>query len=223
MGVILGPIIGPALGGWLTDEYNWRWVFFINVPFGLLAAAGILTFIRETRHAHREAFDFFGFATLSLAIGALQMFLDRGELKDWFGSTEIWVEATIAGLAFYLFVVHTATATDRSFLNRDLLKDTNCAVGTILMFLVAIPLFGTMVLLPTMLQDLLNYPVLTTGLVLVPRGAAGRSSCERCSRCWKISTMSWKKPPPASVPGSGRRSFVSSIPRFSPQRSPASH
>jgi MFS transporter, DHA2 family, multidrug resistance protein len=170
MGVILGPIIGPALGGWLTDEYNWRWVFFINVPFGVLAAAGILIFIRETRRAHREAFDFFGFATLSLAIGALQMLLDRGELKDWFGSTEIWVEATIAGLAFYLFVVHTATATVRSFLNRDLLKDVNCAVGTILMFLVAIPLFGTMVLLPTMLQDLLNYPVLTTGLVLVPRG-----------------------------------------------------
>ena len=170
MGVILGPIIGPALGGWLTDQYNWRWVFFINVPFGLLAAAGILIFIRDTRRAHRESFDFFGFATLSLAIGALQMFLDRGELNDWFGSTEIWVEATIAGLAFYLFVVHTATATDRSFLNRDLLKDANCAVGTILMFLVAIPLFGTMVLLPTMLQELLNYPVLTTGLVLVPRG-----------------------------------------------------
>ena len=170
MGVILGPIIGPALGGWLTDQYNWRWVFFINVPVGLLAAAGILIFIRETRHAHREAFDFFGFMTLSVAIGALQMFLDRGELKDWFGSTEIWVEATIAGLALYLFVVHTATATDRSFLNRDLLKDANCAVGTILMFLVAVPLFGTMVLLPTMLQDLLNYPVLTTGFVLVPRG-----------------------------------------------------
>jgi DHA2 family multidrug resistance protein len=170
MGVILGPIIGPALGGWLTDQYNWRWVFFINVPFGVLAAAGILIFIRQTRHGRREAFDFFGFATLSLAIGALQMLLDRGELKDWFGSTEIRIEATIAGLAFYLFVVHTATATDRSFLNRDLLKDANCVVGTILMFLVAVPLFGTMVLLPTMLQDLLNYPVLTTGLVTAPRG-----------------------------------------------------
>jgi MFS transporter, DHA2 family, multidrug resistance protein len=170
MGVILGPIIGPALGGWLTEVYNWRWVFFINVPVGLLACAGILVFIRETRHAHREPFDFFGFASLSLAIGALQMMLDRGELKDWFGSTEIWIEATIAGLALYLFVVHTATATDRSFLNRDLLKDANCVVGTVLMFLVAIPLFGTMVLLPTMLQDLMNYPVMTTGLVTAPRG-----------------------------------------------------
>jgi DHA2 family multidrug resistance protein len=170
MGVILGPIIGPALGGWLTDEYNWRWVFFINLPAGVLAAAGILIFIRETRHGRREGFDFFGFATLSLAIGALQMLLDRGELKDWFGSPEICVEAAISGLALYLFIVHTATATDRSFLNRDLLRDTNCVVGTIMMFLIGIPLYGTMTLLPTMLQDLLNYPVMTTGLVTAPRG-----------------------------------------------------
>jgi DHA2 family multidrug resistance protein len=166
----LGPIIGPALGGWLTDEYNWRWVFFINVPAGILAAAGILIFIRETRHGRREGFDFFGFATLSLAIGALQMLLDRGELKDWFGSPEICVEAAISGLALYLFIVHTATATDRSFLNRDLLRDTNCVIGTIMMFLIGIPLYGTMTLLPTMLQDLMNYPVMTTGLVTAPRG-----------------------------------------------------
>jgi MFS transporter, DHA2 family, multidrug resistance protein len=170
MGVILGPIIGPALGGWLTDQYDWRWVFFINVPAGVLAAAGILIFIRETRHGRREGFDFFGFATLSLAIGALQMLLDRGELKDWFGSPEICVEAAISGLALYLFIVHTATASERSFLNRDLLKDTNCIIGTVMMFLIGIPLYGTMTLLPTMLQDLLNYPVMTTGLVTAPRG-----------------------------------------------------
>jgi MFS transporter, DHA2 family, multidrug resistance protein len=170
MGVILGPIIGPALGGWLTDQYNWRWVFFINVPAGVLAAAGIFIFIRETRHGRRERFDFFGFATLSLAIGALQMLLDRGELKDWFGATEICVEAAISGLALYLFIVHTATATERSFLNRDLLKDTNCIIGTVMMFLIGIPLYGTMTLLPTMLQDLMNYPVMTTGLVTAPRG-----------------------------------------------------
>jgi DHA2 family multidrug resistance protein len=170
MGVILGPIIGPALGGWLTDNYNWRWVFYINVPFGILSAVGILLFIRNARHGQRDAFDWFGFATLSLAIGALQMMLDRGELKDWFGSTEIWIEATVAGLCFYLFVVHTATATDRSFLNRALLKDANCMVGTLMMFLVGIPLYGTMTLLPTMLQDLMNYPVVTTGMVTAPRG-----------------------------------------------------
>jgi DHA2 family multidrug resistance protein len=170
MGVILGPIIGPALGGYLTDYYNWRWVFYINLPVGVLASIGIFLFIRESRHGHREPFDFFGFATLSLGIGALQMLLDRGELKDWFGSTEIWIEAIIAALGFYLFVVHTWTATLRSFLNRDLLKDANCVIGTLLMFLIGIPLYGTMTLLPTMLQQMMNYPVVTTGLVTAPRG-----------------------------------------------------
>ncbi len=139
-------------------------------PWACSLPSGIMIFIHGSRHARREAFDFFGFITLSVAIGALQMMLDRGQLKDWFGSTEIWIEATIAGLACYLFVVHTATATDRSFLNRDLLKDANCIVGTVLMFLIGIPLYGTMTLLPTMLQDLLNYPVMTTGLVTAPRG-----------------------------------------------------
>src|ERR1700722_11086105 len=102
MGVILGPIIGPALGGWLTDDYSWRWVFYINLPAGILAAVGIMIFIRDTRPGQRDAFDWFGFSTLSLAIGALQMLLDRGELKDWFGSTEIWVEAVVAALCLYL-------------------------------------------------------------------------------------------------------------------------
>jgi DHA2 family multidrug resistance protein len=170
MGVILGPIMGPALGGYLTDYYSWRWVFYINLPVGILAAIGIAIFIHEGRHTHREAFDFFGFATLSLAIGALQMLLDRGETQDWFGSHEIWIETTIAALAGYLFVVHTATAGVRSFLNRDLLKDGNCMIGTVLMFLVGIPLYGTMTLLPLMLQNLMDYPVVTTGLIMAPRG-----------------------------------------------------
>ncbi|HML09718.1 MAG TPA: DHA2 family efflux MFS transporter permease subunit [Stellaceae bacterium] len=170
MGVILGPIIGPALGGWLTDDYSWRWVFYINLPFGLLAAVGIMVFILDTRPAQREAFDWFGFATLSLAIGALQMLLDRGELKDWFGSNEIWVECILAVLCLYLFIVHTATAGERSFLNRALLRDANCVAGTVLMFLVGVPLYGTMTLLPTMMQALMNYPVVTAGLVTAPRG-----------------------------------------------------
>jgi len=182
MGVILGPIIGPALGGYLTDFYNWRWVFYINLPFGVLAAIGILVFIHDTRRAHREPFDFFGFAALSLAIGALQMLLDRGELKDWFGSIEIWVEAIIAALGLYLFVVHTATATDRSFLNRELLKDRNCMIGTVLMCLIGMPLYGTMTLLPLMLQNLMNYPVVTTGLVTAPRGIGTMIAMIICSR-----------------------------------------
>ena len=170
MGVILGPIIGPALGGWLTDDYSWRWVFFINLPAGILAATGIMIFIHDARPAQREGFDWFGFATLSLAIGAVQMLLDRGELKDWFGSSEIWIEAIVAALCLYLFIVHTVTAGERSFLNRALLKDSNCIAGTLLMFLIGIPLYGTMTLLPTMMQSLMNYPVITAGFVTAPRG-----------------------------------------------------
>ena len=169
-GTMLGPIIGPALGGWLTDNFTWRWVFYINLPVGALCALGIATFIHETGRAHRERFDFLGFATLSLAIGAVQMLLDRGELKDWFGSTEIWTEAVIAGLALYLFVIHTATAGDRSFIDRAVLKDANCVAGVVLMFFLGIILNGTMVLLPTMMQVLLNYPVVTAGFITAPRG-----------------------------------------------------
>jgi DHA2 family multidrug resistance protein len=170
MGVMLGPIFGPMLGGWLTQDYSWRWIFYINLPVGVIASLGILIFIRETRHTHREAFDFFGFVTLSIAVGALQMMLDRGELKDWFNSTEIWVETLLSGVFFYLFIIHTATARDRSFINLDLLKSPNFMAGTVLMFFVGGILSGTLALLPTMLQSLMNYPVFTTGLVTAPRG-----------------------------------------------------
>jgi MFS transporter, DHA2 family, multidrug resistance protein len=170
MGVMLGPIFGPMLGGWLTQDYSWRWIFYINLPVGVVASLGILIFIRETRRTHREAFDFFGFVTLSIAVGALQMMLDRGQLKDWFDSTEIWVEAIISGVSVYLFIVHTATASERSFINLDLLKSPNFMAGTVLMFFVGGVLSGTLALLPTMLQSLMNYPVLTTGLVTAPRG-----------------------------------------------------
>ena len=106
VGVMVGPILGPTLGGYLTEIYNWRWVFYINLPFGILAFLGILGFVPETTRDRERPFDFFGFAMLSLAIGALQLMLDRGETKDWFGSTEIIIEAAIAGLGLYLFIVH---------------------------------------------------------------------------------------------------------------------
>ena len=170
MGTIFGPIMGPVLGGWLTQDYSWRWVFYINLPVGVLCTLGILVFIRQTRNVHREAFDFVGFVTLSLGVGALQLMLDRGELKDWFHSTEIWIEATIAGLGFYLFAVHTVTTDERSFLNRDLLRSPNFVAGTIMMFAVGLIMTGCLALLPTMLQHLMNYPAFTTGLVTAPRG-----------------------------------------------------
>ena len=169
-GAMLGPILGPTLGGWLTEDYSWRWCFYINLPVGLFCLVGVGIFMRQARNIRREAFDAFGFASLSLGIGALQLMLDRGELKDWFHSTEIWTEATVAGLCFYLFTVHTVTTGERSFLNRDLIKSPNFVAGTILMFCVGIILTGTMALLPSMMQVLMNYPVSTAGLIMAPRG-----------------------------------------------------
>jgi MFS transporter, DHA2 family, multidrug resistance protein len=98
MGVQIGPVIGPILGGWLTENYNWRWVFYINVPFGILAAVGLLLFLKETSHSKLTRLDWIGFVALSLAIGAFQTLLDRGEELDWFSSHEIIVEACLAGL-----------------------------------------------------------------------------------------------------------------------------
>src|SRR5579864_6797037 len=169
-GTICGPIMGPALGGWLTQDYSWRWVFYINLPVGLLCTLGVVMFIRHTRNMHREPFDFVGFFVLSLGIGALQLMLDRGELKDWFNSSEIWIEATVAGLGFYLFTVHTATTGERSFLNRELLTSPNFVAGTVLMFAGGLIMTGALALLSTMLQNLMNYPAMTTGLVTMPRG-----------------------------------------------------
>jgi MFS transporter, DHA2 family, multidrug resistance protein len=168
-GTVLGPITGPALGGWLTDNFGWRAIFYINVPFGIISALGIAYFIRDNRRAHSEGFDFFGFATLSLLIGGFQLMLDRGAVDDWFAATEIWVYATIAALALYLLVVHTLTATDRSFLNRELLRSGPFVAGTLLAFLGGMTMNGSAALLPLMLQQEMNYPVLTTGLMTMPR------------------------------------------------------
>jgi len=169
MGAMLGPIMGPALGGWLTDNYSWRWVFYINLPFGVMAATGIWLFIKDVKDASAPRLDFMGFLALALGIGALQMLMDRGQQKDWFGSREIWVEATLAFLGFYWTVVQTATA-KKPFISRALMTDRNFVVATIFGFFIGILLFATMALLPPMLEDLIGYPVVTTGLLMVPRG-----------------------------------------------------
>jgi DHA2 family multidrug resistance protein len=170
MGVTLGPIIGPALGGWLTENYNWRWVFYINVPFGILACLGILSFLPEAV-IRKSRFDFFGFSTLSVAIASFQIMLDRGQLKDWFSSAEIWIEAIVAAVAFYWFLIHMLTTTQQRFVSPALFKDRNFLTGNVIIFVVGAVLYATLALLPPLLQDLLNYPVVTTGLVTAPRGA----------------------------------------------------
>jgi DHA2 family multidrug resistance protein len=167
--VMVGPVLGPVLGGWLTENYTWRWVFYINLPLGALAFLGISTFLPETARNAGAKLDWFGFGTLSLGIGALQVLLDRGEQLDWFGSGEIWIEAIIAASAFYLFVAHTFTA-DEPFVRPALFRDRNFAAGMIFIFIVGVTYLASLALLTPYLQSLMNYPIVTAGLVLGPRG-----------------------------------------------------
>jgi DHA2 family multidrug resistance protein len=168
-GIMVGPILGPMIGGWLTENLDWRWVFFINLPVGLFALWGLMRYLPESR-PRAEKLDMFGFVALSIAIGMLQMFLDRGELLDWFDSWEIKLEAAAAVVAFAFFAVHTATVRGASFFDRDLLRDRNFITGLFFAFIVGIVLYGTMALLPTFLQTLMGYPVIYTGEVTAPRG-----------------------------------------------------
>ena len=170
MGVMVGPILGPTLGGWLTDSYNWRWVFFINVPIGAIALFGVFTFLPAKAAKLGAKFDLFRFVTLGLAIGAFQALLDRGEQLDWFGSIEIRIEALLAAISFAFFLVHTATAGARSFFKYELLKDPNFATGVCFIFVIGAVMYATRALLPPMLQNLMGYPVATTGLVTAPSG-----------------------------------------------------
>ncbi len=169
VGVMVGPILGPTLGGWLTEYYSWRWVFYINLPFGILAWLGLALAVRETPIDHARRFDFMGFAFLAAGIGALQMLLDRGESLDWFASPEIITELLLAVLCLYLFLAHILTTTN-PFIELRLFSDRNYSLGLICIFMVGIILFATMALLPPFLQNLLNYPVVDTGYLLAPRG-----------------------------------------------------
>ena len=168
MGVMVGPILGPTLGGYLTEFYNWRFVFFVNLPFGVLATLGLMAFL--PRAEPREArFDWTGFIMFAVGIGALQMMLDRGGTKDWFGSTEIVVEAALAGLGLYLFVVHMFTA-KKPFITPRIFKDRNLNAGLLVMFAVGLVLLAVSALLAPWLQTLGDYPVETAGLMMAPRG-----------------------------------------------------
>jgi len=169
VGVMLGPIFGPTLGGYLTELYDWRWVFFINLPVGILALLGIAASVPEVPRDPNRRFDLTGFALLTVAVGALQMMLDRGELEGWFESTEIVTEATIAALCLYGFVVHTLTV-ERPFLDLALVRDPNFVIAVTLIFLINLMMLATLALLPVFLQGLLGYPIVETGYLMMPRG-----------------------------------------------------
>ena len=169
VGVMVGPILGPTLGGWLTDAYDWRWVFFINLPVGILTLLGLIAYLTDSPRNLKSRFDWFGFAFLTVAIGAFQMMLDRGEQLDWFSSTEVIIEAGLAGLAFYMFVVHVMTA-NNPFIEPGMFADRNFSIGLIAIFVVGIILLATLALLTPFLQNVMGYPVFTAGVVLAPRG-----------------------------------------------------
>ena len=169
MGAILGPIIGPALGGYLTQNYSWRWVFYINLPVGIIAFAGLWFFLAETRNTQKIRLDAFGFLTLALGIACLQLMLDRGQNQDWFSSLEIWIECIASITFFYLFIVHTLTA-KAPFIDLALFKDRNFLFGSIMGFFLGVLIFSVLALLPPMLEGLMGYPVVLTGLVTAPRG-----------------------------------------------------
>ena len=173
--VMVGPVLGPVIGGWLTDHYSWRWVFYINVPIGALALAGISIFMKETKISAAARMDWLGFGSLSVAIAAMQVFLDRGAQLDWFSSFEILIEATVCVSAFYIFLVHTFTAT-HSFVNPKLFLDRNFSVGMLFIFIVGITYLASLALLTPYLQTLVGYPVVTAGLVMGPRGL-GTMAC----------------------------------------------
>jgi MFS transporter, DHA2 family, multidrug resistance protein len=181
MGVMIGPIFGPILGGWLTENYSWRWVFYINVPFGVVTALGLLTFLKETSYGRSAKLDWIGFGALSLAIGAFQTLLDRGETLDWFGSNEIVVEACLAGIGLYLFLVQFSTAR-KPFLSPRLFTDRNFVVGITLYFTMGLIMYATLALLAPFLQTLMDYPVVTAGIVLAPRGAGLMLAALVCGR-----------------------------------------
>jgi DHA2 family multidrug resistance protein len=167
--VMVGPVLGPVLGGWLTKNYTWRWVFYINLPIGVLAFLGITTFLQETQPNLAGKLDWFGFGTLSLGIGALQVLLDRGEQLDWFGSGEILIEAIVSASAFYLFLAHIFTS-DEPFVRPALFRDRNFAAGMVFIFIVGVTYLASLALITPYLQNLMNYPIVTAGLVLGPRG-----------------------------------------------------
>ena len=169
VGVMIGPIMGPTLGGFLTEFYNWRWVFYINLPFGVLATVGLLTFLPRSQGLTRLSFDWIGFTVLTAGIGALQLMLDRGQDQDWFTSKEIVIEAVVASLGIYLALVHIVLGR-QPMIRAALFKDRNFSAGLAVMFAMGTLLVSSLALMTPWLQVMSNYPVETAGLIMAPRG-----------------------------------------------------
>jgi MFS transporter, DHA2 family, multidrug resistance protein len=169
MGVMMGPIMGPSLGAWLTETYSWHWVFFVNLPFGFFTVLGLVIFMDETKKDLNLRFDWFGFAALAVAIGSLQLALDRGEQLGWLESNEIIAEFIVSAVGFYYFFAHSLT-TSRPFIQFSLFRDKNFVTGCIFMAVMGLALYSTMALSSPYLQNVIGYPIITAGVLLASRG-----------------------------------------------------
>lgn len=168
IGTLCGPMIGPTLGGWLTENISWRAIFLINAPVGIIAFLGFMVFAKEAVRYQKHAFDLMGFVLVSITLAAFQLMLDRGQLLDWFSSTEICIEAALAAGFFYLAVVHMLTFA-HPFIKPAIFRDRNFLIGALLSVLLGILLNGVIPNITAMMQNLLGYPVLLAGILSLPR------------------------------------------------------
>ena len=169
MGVMMGPIMGPSLGAWLTETYSWHWVFFVNLPFGIFTVLGLMVFMDETRPDRELRFDWFGFAALAIGIGSMQVALDRGEQLGWLESNEIIAEIFVSIAGFYYFFAHSLT-TAKPFIQFAIFRDRNFVSGCVFMAVMGLVLFSTMALSSPYLQNVIGYPIISAGLLLATRG-----------------------------------------------------
>ena len=171
LGIVVAPIFGPVLGGWLTDSYSWRWVFYINLPVGIVALVMMQTFVFDPAYIRRrgERVDWTGIGFLALGIGALQIFLDKGQEDDWFASRFITTLAVVSAVALVALVVHELRVA-HPVVELRVFRERTYATGVFLMTIVGFVLYGSLVLLPILLQTLLGYPALQAGIAMAPRG-----------------------------------------------------
>ncbi len=175
IGVMVGPILGPTLGGWLTEVMSWRWTFFINIPVGIFSYLLASRFVADTEPRERSM-DWTGLILLAGAIGALQFVLDRGNGDGWFDSRLIVLMALISAAGFIGFLLHGLGRPKHIVFNPVIFRDRNFAIASFLLAVFGLGLFGTLILQPMMLESLMGYPSLTTGLVIAPRGLASMIS-----------------------------------------------